>query len=224
MKTCPNCNVTVTSEQRRCGNCGYALTPTHVSFKKTEPIISPPPTYIPPPSPHPVAKPTWVFPRINLPLRPRLLITGAVLLAIVSYIVFMLTRPPQVAGQWYGMLESQQGALNSLYAEVYLDLHVDNNGAITGTGEFCALSGNPSLGVGHRSPFTATGHLNGSQITLNVTANRFGGTPGSTSYLGTISGQSLGFELQASGSSAPASINVTLQHGSRSAYEAACAA
>ena len=223
MKTCPNCNVTVTSEQRRCGNCGHALTPTHVSARRTEPVHAPPPTYIPPPSPHPPAR-SRLFPaEVKVLLRPRWVIAGLVVLALVAATAFFLARPAQLAGQWYGMLgvENSQGIASSgAYAEVYLTLQVDGGGAITGSGEFCALAGNPSESAGHRSPFTVSGQFSGAQVALTLSANRFGGAPGSTRYLGSIAGQRLGLQIQPSG----AGTGLVLQHGTRGNYEAGCAA
>ena len=163
MKTCPNCNVTVTSEQRRCGNCGQVLTPTHVSMRKTQPIHAPPPTYIPPPSPHPSSRPSFLPTEVRLVLRPRVILVGVLVVAILVYVIYLLTRPAQLAGQWYGTLSGNPGAAGSAYAEVYLDLHVGGNGAVTGTGEFCALAGNPSVSPGHRSSITITGQANGTQ-------------------------------------------------------------
>lgn len=221
MKTCPNCKVAVSSEQVRCGNCGQALTPTHVSARKTEPVRSPPPTYIPPPSPHPAAQSRRAALSLRLPRRPTLLIAGgAVALAIIVIAVFLLNRPPQLAGEWYGTLASQ-GSGATIYAEVYLDLSVGQGNAITGTGEFCAARGNPSVAAGRHSPFTVTGQISGTQVTLALDANRFGGTPGATSYLGTLTGQGLSLQLQAGSTT---SIGMTLQPGTRGAYAAACAA
>lgn len=220
MKTCPNCKVTVTSEQRRCGNCGYALTPTHVSFKKTEPIISPPPTYIPPPSPHPAARSRWSPTSIKIPRRPAMLVAGVLLLALVLYIVYMLTRPPQLAGQWYGALSSRQNGSNLVYAEAYLDLQVGVDGTISGSGEYCALSGNTAVKPGQRSPISITGHLSGAEVTVALNANQYGGAPGVTSFAGSLSGQQLTLQLQPG--SATSSIGLLLQPGSRSDYEASC--
>lgn len=222
MKTCPNCNVTVTSEQRRCGNCGYALTPTHVSFKKTEPIISPPPTYIPPPSPHPVATSRWSIPRINLPPRTRLVIAGVLAIVLIAFIALMLMRPPALSAEWYGPLASTEHGSTLVYAEIYLNLQAGAGGMITGSGEYCALAHNPVLKPGQRSPFQVTGSLSGSHITLALDANRYGGTPGTTTYLGTLSGQRMNLQLQLNG--ATSSIGLALHAGARSAYQAVCVA
>ena len=225
MKTCPNCNVTVTSEQRRCGNCGHALTPTHISARRTEPVYSPPPTYIPPPSPHPPTQ-SRLFPaEVKLLLRPRWLIAGLVVLVLIGITTFVLTRPPQLAGQWYGTLgvESGQGiAANGAYAGVYLNLQIDSSGTITGSGEFCTLASNPNETAGRRSPFTVSGNVSGAQVVITLSANRYGGSPGSTRYVGGISGQRLGLQIQTSDTNG-AGTGLVLQHGTRVNYEASCA-
>ena len=223
MKTCPNCKVAVSSEQWRCGNCGQMLTPTHVSARKTEPVRNPPPTYLPPPSPHPANQsrraPGLIS--LRLPRRPTLLIAGGgVALAIILIAVYLFTRPSQLAGEWYGTLASQ-GSAAAPYAVVYLDLSVGQNNTVTGTGEFCAVAGNPTVAAGHHSPFHVTGQVSGTQVSLALDANRYGGIPGATSYLGTLSSERLDLQLQAGGAT---SIGMTLQPGSRSSYQAACAA
>ena len=53
-----------------------------------------------------------------------------------------------------------------------LDLSVGQNNAVTGTGEFCAAPGNPSVPAGHRSAFHVNGQINGTQVTLALDVQR----------------------------------------------------
>jgi hypothetical protein len=131
------------------------------------------------------------------------IVTGA---AIITLLLVLL-HSSSLTGEWYGPV-TVSGANIAPY-EAYFDLQQSGN-SVTGTGQFCRNSSSEA------EPFSVSGTVNGSSVSLMTT------TPFLGSGQGTYSGSNMTLAFTSGG--IHAQISGTFKHGSLTAYKTACQA